>query len=157
MMEDEFNKLAQYFAKFPGIGERQSKRFVNFILSADPSYVSELSKLIENSRKNVSRCQLCYRFFKRHDSPLCVICSNPKREKDTLLVVEKDADLESMEKSRIYKGQYFVLGGLVPLVEKDTPNRVRLNELANRISNYLMIVNNVWLIEILIQILLSYN
>ncbi len=51
-----------------------------------------------------------------------------------LMVVEKDTDLESIEKSRVYAGKYFVLGGLVPIVEKSTPSRVRINELIKSIT-----------------------
>lgn len=51
-----------------------------------------------------------------------------------LMVVEKDSDLESVKKSRVYHGKYFILGGLVPVVEKNTKNKVRIEELKNRIS-----------------------
>jgi recombinational DNA repair protein RecR len=50
------------------------------------------------------------------------------------MVLEKDSDLESMRKSRMYNGKYFVLGGLVSIVEKSTPTRVRINELIQTIS-----------------------
>ena len=50
------------------------------------------------------------------------------------MVVEKDSDLESVRKSRVYHGRYFVLGGLVPIVEKNTKNMVRINELVDQIK-----------------------
>ena len=50
------------------------------------------------------------------------------------MVIEKDSDLESVKKSRVYTGKYFVLGGLVPIVEKSTKSRVRIEELKNKIS-----------------------
>jgi recombination protein RecR len=131
---DELTKLAQYFKKFPGIGERQAKRFVYFLLASDRNYVDELKNLIGEIKKNVSRCTSCYRFFRKSSSPLCDICNNPKRDKAMLMVIEKDADLESIERSKVYKGMYFILGGLVPLVEKETPERVRVHELQARIN-----------------------
>ena len=51
------------------------------------------------------------------------------------MIVEKDSDLESVNKSRIYNGKYFILGGLVPIVEKNTSSRVRINELIKKIKN----------------------
>jgi recombination protein RecR len=50
------------------------------------------------------------------------------------MVVEKDSDLESVRKSRVYHGKYFILGGLVPIVEKTTKSRVRIEELKKKIS-----------------------
>ena len=50
------------------------------------------------------------------------------------MIVEKDSDLESIHKSRIYNGKYFILGGLVPIVEKNTNSRIRINELIEKIK-----------------------
>jgi recombination protein RecR len=50
------------------------------------------------------------------------------------MIVEKDSDLESVRKSRAYNGKYFILGGLVPIVEKNTKSRVRIEELKKKIS-----------------------
>ncbi len=50
------------------------------------------------------------------------------------MVLEKDSDLESVKKSRVYHGKYFLLGGLVPVVEKTTKSRVRIEELKNKIN-----------------------
>ena len=57
-----------------------------------------------------------------------------------LMIVEKDSDLESVKKSRVYHGKYFILGGLVPIVEKNTKSWVRIEELKEKIkkeSNHL--------------------
>jgi recombination protein RecR len=129
---DDLAKLARYFAQFPGIGERQAKRFVYFLLSADPNYVGDLAGAINSIKKSVVRCKKCFRFFKKNDADTCSICSNTSRDKSLLMVVEKDTDIDSVEKSSVYKGLYFVLGGLVSVVEKDTPLRVRTNELVRR-------------------------
>jgi len=51
------------------------------------------------------------------------------------MVIEKDSDLESINKSQVYNGKYFILGGLVPIVEKNTNKRVRINELIKKIQN----------------------
>ena len=50
------------------------------------------------------------------------------------MIVEKDSDLESIKKSRVYNGKYFILGGLVPIVEKNTKSRVRIEELKEKIK-----------------------
>ena len=134
---DISEKLAEYFARFPGIGERQSKRFVYFLLSTSPQYVEELAKLITGLKKEIGQCTQCFRFFNigLRTGTICDICSNPKTDTSLLMIVEKDSDLESIKKSKNYVGNYFVLGGLVPIVEKNTPSRIRLQELLEKIKN----------------------
>ena len=51
------------------------------------------------------------------------------------MIVEKDSDLESMQKSKAYNGKYFILGGLIPVIEKNTKKKIRIEELKQRISN----------------------
>lgn len=133
---DTTEQLTEIFKEFPGIGERQAKRFVYFLMSRNPNYAENLSKLILDLKKEVSQCKECFKFFilNPRQEKLCEICSNPSTDTSTLMVVEKDSDLESVKKSRTYHGKYFVLGGLVPIVEKTTRNRVRINELIEKIK-----------------------
>ncbi len=133
---DSIEKLTEIFKEFPGIGERQAKRFVYFLMSRHPSYSESLSRLILELKKEISQCKECFRFFidDKNQNKICDICSDSNIENSSLMVVEKDSDLESVRKSRIYHGKYFVLGGLVPIVEKNTPLRIRLPELINKIN-----------------------
>jgi recombination protein RecR len=138
---DTIEKLTEIFKEFPGIGERQAKRFVYFLMSRSSGYSENLSILVSELKKDISQCNECYRFFinknltsKKKDSLICDICVNPNLDESMLMVVEKDSDLESVKKSRVYHGKYFILGGLVPIVEKTTKNRVRVNELIEKIK-----------------------
>jgi len=134
---DSIDKLAEYFKEFPGIGERQAKRFVYFLMSRNSNYSENLSRLITDLKKEIAQCKECFRFFnlnKINHSLICELCSDPRRDDTTLLIVEKDSDLESVRKSRLYNGMYFVLGGLVPIIEKNTPSQVRLGELKEKIK-----------------------
>lgn len=133
-MENQIEKLAEYFKEFPGIGERQAKRFVYFLLHKNPSYVKELSEQILSIKNKIKQCPSCFIFFQNDNFNLCEICSSPKTDKTSLLVVEKDADMESIKRSKNYSGMYFILGGLVPIVTKDTPAFVRIKELLKTIE-----------------------
>jgi recombination protein RecR len=128
------DKLSQYFAKFPGIGERQAKRFVYFLLSSNKDYVSELTHLISELKKQTSQCKMCFKHFEYPDREFCEICIGKNTDKSLLMVIEKDADYESMKKSGTYGGNYFILGGLVPITEKDTEKRIRIRELLQRVE-----------------------
>lgn len=129
-------KLTEIFKEFPGIGERQAKRFVYFLMSKNGSYVENLLLLVKDLKKEIAQCPECFRFFilKNLKEKNCDICTNPHTDQTMLMVVEKDSDLESIRKSKVYHGKYFVLGGLVPIVEKNTKNIVRINELLNQIK-----------------------
>jgi recombination protein RecR len=133
---DIIDKLTEVFKEFPGIGERQARRFVYFLMYKNPAYAENLRGLIADLKKEVAQCRDCFRFFlvSRNKSNLCEICSNENTDSTLLMVVEKDSDLESVKKSRVYNGKYFVLGGLVPIVEKTTKSRVRIEELKQKIS-----------------------
>jgi recombination protein RecR len=132
---DTIEKLTEVFKEFPGIGERQAKRFVYFLMSRNPAYIENFSLLMKDLKKEISQCRECFRFFiNKNKEKTCEICASPNLDLSTLMVVEKDSDLESVRKSRFYHGKYFVLGGLVPVVEKNTKNMVRINELVNQIK-----------------------
>jgi len=141
---DIIEKLTEIFKEFPGIGERQAKRFVYFLMGKTPAYSENLANFILELKKEVAQCKECFRFFileneQTHShssvSAICNICSNSQTDSSVLMIVEKDSDLESIKKSRVYNGKYFILGGLVPIVEKNTKSRVRIEELKKRISS----------------------
>ena len=132
---DTIDKLTEVFKEFPGIGERQARRFVYFLMSRNPAYTENMTLLIRDLKKEISQCKDCFRFFIRKDNEkICDTCANPHTDSTTLMIIEKDSDLESVRKSRTYHGKYFVLGGLVPIVEKNTNSMVRINELINQIK-----------------------
>lgn len=135
MEEDPIEKLAQYFKEFPGIGERQSKRFVYFLLHKNPNYVKELGSSVISIKDLIHQCPSCFLFFRGDFDQLCDVCKNPKTDKASLLIIEKDADYENIKKSKTYNGMYFILGGLAPIVTKDTPTFLRLKELLGTIEN----------------------
>jgi recombination protein RecR len=133
---DIIDKLTEVFKEFPGIGERQARRFVYFLMSRNGGYNENLSGLILDLKKEVAQCRECFRFFilNKGGDKLCDICANTNIDSFVLMIVEKDSDLESVRKSRVYNGKYFILGGLVPIVEKSTKSRVRIEELKERIK-----------------------
>lgn len=138
---NSINKLTAIFEKFPGIGPRQAKRFVYFLLTRNNAYLEELAHLLLKLKKEVSVCESCMRFFANSQlgNPatklhVCEICRNPNRQDGMLMIVERDADFENIERSKIYEGKYFILGGKVPILEKNPEQRVRAQELVNIVS-----------------------
>lgn len=124
----EIDKLTELFTRFPGIGPRQARRFVFFLLRQDAGYRNTLTRSIQDIVHNVKQCSLCFRFAPLHTKqPICDLCANTARQQEQLMVVEKDTDVEQMEKSDAYKGRYFVLGDTLSLTGKK--NYMREHEL----------------------------
>ncbi len=131
------DKLVGYFLKFPGIGPRQAKRFAYFLAGQDKDFLKNLADAILKIKEQIKQCDSCFRFFESAavvDS--CGICSNLNRDKNLLMVVEKDVDLDNVEKSGIYNGKYFVLGGVLPLINGNNPpsGGLRFKELFNKVK-----------------------
>jgi len=131
-MNNEIQKLAELFESFPGIGKRQAKRFVYFLLHKNTSYIADLTAGISRIKQDIDQCHECFRFFPKTGTPTCDICSKDNHTKQ-LLVVEKDADLETIDKTHIYDGKYFVLGGFIQANEKKR-SYARTEELISRIE-----------------------
>ena len=133
---NSIDKLSEIFARFPGIGPRQAKRFVYFLLSRNGDYPGELVKAIQNIKKEIIQCGKCMRYYAQngHESKICSICADDSRDNSMLMVVPRDIDFEAVERSGSYKGYYFILGGVVPILEKAPEKRIRIKELEIRIS-----------------------
>ncbi len=128
---DHLNRLHDLFKQFPGIGPRQAKRFVYFLLNTSDGFRETLTKEISELASRVTVCSSCFRFFdnkgtRRHE---CDVCADPNRDSESLMIVAKDVDLEAVEKSRVYRGYYFVLGNTLSLTEKDPESKIRTKEL----------------------------
>ncbi len=135
---DPINRLAALFAEFPGIGGRQSKRFVHYLLKRDRTYLNELARQISSLQEVVFECDRCHRYFQKKFQvapPTCSICTDTARDGKMLMIVEKDSDLEALERSGTYKGLYFVLGGSLPILERDPNKKIRINALLDRIQS----------------------
>ena len=116
---DSIHELTELFRRFPGIGPRQARRFVYFLLEQCAD-AKQLSALAEKLSANAVRCGRCRRFFAKEGAhTLCRICRDKHRDAKTLLVVARDSDLEAIEKSGSYRGGYFVLGGTLSFTDTE--------------------------------------
>ena len=132
---NSIDELSEIFARFPGIGPRQAKRFVYFLLSRNSDYAGELVKAIQSLKKEIIQCRECMRFFPSTGSgqASCSICADETRDSSMLMVVPRDIDFEAVERSGSYHGYYFILGGVIPILEKEPEKRVRIKDLESRL------------------------
>ena len=120
------DQLISQFEQFPGVGAGQAKRFAFHVLRLDQTESKQLANLIEQVHTTVIECSSCHRYFsKRHTEDFCSICSGSNRNRDRLLVVERDSDVQAIERAGAYDGLYFVLGGTVPLLSASENSQLR--------------------------------
>lgn len=133
------DNLIDLFKKFPGIGGRQAKRFVSFIMHASPSYRKELMSALSNTHDNVQTCTECHkRYIKNgNNTAICNTCKKEDRDNSTLLIVAHDSDVDVFEKSISFAGQYYVLGRYIPLFTEKIEEYVNLSFLHARIDKLL--------------------
>lgn len=133
MNNDSLDRLAKLFLKFPGIGDRQARRFAYFILTQQPGYVNDLAKALVNARSQANTCHRCLRIFEGTGTT-CSICSDEHRDQGSIIVVEKSQDIESFARTD-YHGLFFVLGGLIPIIQKDIIQGTNAQKLIDRVKH----------------------
>ena len=128
---ESINQLIEELAQLPSIGAKSAQRLAFHILNMPEERVERLSSVILSARKNVRYCKQC---FTLTDSDICPICSNPKRDKKTIMVVEDTRDLIAYEKTGQYNGVYHVLHGAINPSLGVTPADIRLKVLMQRLQ-----------------------
>ena len=138
MYSPSIQKLIDLFSKFPTVGPRTASRFVFYLMKKDKKEIEELISAILELKKNIRLCQFCFNPFEgaSPEEKFCKICSNPIREKSLLCLVEKETDLTSIEKTKKYKGLYFILGGPIKAIRKEEMKKLRIEELKERLKNH---------------------
>lgn len=131
-MSDDLKQLELFFTRFPGVGPRQAKRFVYHLLRISKSDRNRFQELVRQLDTNTATCDFCGRLFTRESAQngLCRICVDKNRDQTTLLIVEKENDMENIERQDSYVGRYFIFGPMLsPFDERGREKIVRLEKL----------------------------
>ena len=123
--------LIEQLSSLPGIGPKTAQRLAFHIISQPEDRVKRLAESITSARANVRYCRECCTLT---DADLCPVCSNPKRDKTTIMVVETPRDLAAYEKTGKYNGVYHVLQGAISPQLGIGPADIRLKELMVRLE-----------------------
>lgn len=127
----QISNLIEELSKLPGVGSKSAQRLAFHIINMPMDSVSHLSQTILTARQNVKYCRQC---FTLTDQELCPICSSPKRDQSTIMVVENTRDLAAYEKTGRYEGVYHVLHGAISPALGIGPNDIKLKELISRLQ-----------------------
>lgn len=139
MYPKSIQTLIEIFAKFPGIGPRQAARFVFYLIREKNELIPLMMKSLDEVNKKVEICQECFRTTEANgkNSVLCSFCVNPKRNAGIILVVEKESDMQNIEKTGAFDGRYHLLGGTISPLDHESPRKLHLKELHGRIQKIL--------------------
>lgn len=124
---NNIDKLTELISKFPGIGPRQARRIVFFLLSRDITWIQDFAALLQTVKKSVHRCTHCLRHFEAEGNiEICNVCL--ESDKSKMMIVEKETDLENIKKLGIFNGRYFILGSLLPITSKRSIRNIHIDE-----------------------------
>jgi len=129
-------RTTELLQQLPGIGPRQALRLSYVLAEKNTTWRLELARLLESFDKELSRCELCFRVTEQRRTPLCDICASSSRAKDTILVVEKESDVEQFESGNQFQGLYHITGGTISPLEKNPGEKLRLRALFERIKTH---------------------
>ena len=129
---NSIERLIEEFEKLPSIGHKTAVRLAFYVLNLPLESAEEFANSIIDARKNLKYCSICNNIT---DVDPCPICSNMKRDKGTICVVEDVRDIASIERTHEYGGVYHVLHGTISPMNGIGPNDIKIKELVTRIGN----------------------
>ena len=129
-LSDSVTRLIEEFAKLPGIGKKSAERLAYHVLRVSQTEALGLADAIRNVKKNVRHCQTC---FNLAESDECTICSDPRRDRSLLCIVEQPRDLMALEQSGTFRGLYHVLLGRIAPLEGVGPDQLTIDALVERV------------------------
>ncbi len=128
---ESLNKLIEEFGKLPGVGPKTAERLAFHILKAGTEEAMALAQAISDVKSKIKRCEVCHNFS---EQAVCQICSDPRRDKSLICIVEQPKDVISLEKTGTCKWVYHVLGGHIAPLEGIEPGDLTITELVARVS-----------------------
>lgn len=128
---DAINKLINKLSEFPSVGPKTAERYVFYLLKQSQESLEEFASSIKELKEKTIICQDCRAIA---DISPCKICSDSNREKTLLCLVENTQDLSAIEATNQFKGQYFVLGGLISTIKEIGPENLEFRRLLKKIE-----------------------
>lgn len=119
-------------SRLPGIGKKTALRLTLHLLKQHESVATSLAQSIVDLRLNTSYCRICHNIS---DADVCSTCSNPKRDRSIVCVVEEIPDVLAIENTSQYQGLYHVLGGVISPIQGRGPEDIHISSLIERIDS----------------------
>ena len=130
-------RLISEFAKFPGIGKKTAQRMAFHILMSNNEHSAHLAQAVMDVKTKILLCSACGGITE--DDP-CHICSDTRRDKNLICIVEDPADIYAFERMGIFRGLYHVLGGVISPLDGIGPDSLTIDRLLTRIQEGMEII-----------------
>jgi recombination protein RecR len=124
-------RVIQELCKLPSIGRKSAQRLAFHLLKTSGDEVSALAQSLLDLHGQIRFCRDCFNFS---DQDLCPICSDPRRDRTLLCIVEEATNLVALERSSVFKGLYHVIGGAISPLKNIGPDQLHLRELMERVQ-----------------------
>lgn len=119
------------FASLPSVGKKTALRLVLHLIQNDPDKTERLGEALTKMRRGIQFCKTCHNVS---DQPVCSICSNPRRDRSVVCVVEGIRDVMAIEDTNHFRGLYHVLGGVIAPIEGIGPDDLYIDSLVERVK-----------------------
>jgi recombination protein RecR len=126
------DRLITELSKLPGIGQRTAQRLAFHLLRASEQDAVGLAEAIREVKEKVGLCEVC---FNLSEGPRCRICTDERRDRSVICVVEEPADVIPIERTHEYRGVYHVLGGALSPIDGVDPEHLKITELVGRVRD----------------------
>lgn len=126
MIGPELDHLITLLGRLPGLGPRSARRVVLHLFRKREQVLRPLAAALLEADAKLTTCTICHNL---DVTDPCSLCANPNRDATVLCVVEDVADLWAMERTRAFKGRYFVLGGVLSALAGVTPQHLNIPKL----------------------------
>ncbi len=123
-------RLIDNLARLPGIGKKTATRLALNILRKPPALARDLAESLIGLHEAIRLCSSCFSFSEQDP---CAICADPRRQADTVCVVEQSGDLLAIEKTDSYRGLYHILHGVLSPMDGIGPEEIKSRELVARV------------------------
>jgi recombination protein RecR len=130
-MADPIRRLVQELARLPGVGEKTATRLAFHLIRSNRQQVRDLAQALLDATDKIRLCSVCMNMTE--DDP-CGMCTDPRRDAETICVVATPSDLVAIDRGGHFRGRYHVLHGLLSPLEGIGPDDIRLAELVRRIG-----------------------
>ena len=124
-------RLAEQFARLPGIGKKSAMRLAFSILELSDEEAESFANTIIEAKEKVHLCPVCQSLT---DKDVCSVCNDLSRDRGTIMVLEDTKAVSSLEKVREYRGTYHVLHGVISPMNGVTPDKLKIRELLARVA-----------------------
>lgn len=121
--------LVNALRQMPGVGKRAAQKMALHLLLDKREYMAQLQNALAQADATIKSCSMCGSL---DVTDPCSLCTDPQRRHEILCIVPTVGDLWALERTKLFKGRYHVLGGLLSALNGVTPDKLRLNSLRER-------------------------